>query len=92
MSEAPQPVARAEEHALPEIDRREVVARLLKIGAVSRRMHREVVGLQHGFGHWAGGRNAIGRGTSDATLRPALADPLAGQSLHKENCVTIRKA
>lgn len=59
---------------------------------VSRRMHREVVGLQHGFGHWAGGRNAVGRGTSDATLRPALADPLAGQSLHKENCVTIRKA
>jgi len=59
---------------------------------VSRRMHPEVVGLQHGFGHWAGGRNAVGRGTSDGNLRPTRSDPLSGQGLHKETCVTIRKA
>ncbi|GIW13281.1 MAG: hypothetical protein KatS3mg062_0720 [Tepidiforma sp.] len=59
---------------------------------LSRRMHPEVVGLQHGFGHWAGGRNAVGRGTADAVLRPTRADPLSGQGLHKETCVTLRKA
>jgi thiosulfate reductase/polysulfide reductase chain A len=59
---------------------------------VSRRMHPEVVGLQHGFGHWAGGRNAKGRGTADGNLRPTKADPLSGQAMHKENCVRVRKA
>lgn len=59
---------------------------------VSKRIHPEVVGLQHGFGHWAGGDNARGRGTSDGNLRPTKADPLSGQSLHKENCVRVRKA
>jgi thiosulfate reductase/polysulfide reductase chain A len=59
---------------------------------VTRRIHPEVVGLQHGFGHWAGGRNAKGRGTADSILRPTKADPLSGQALHKENCVRIRKA
>ncbi|MBN9392287.1 MAG: molybdopterin-dependent oxidoreductase [Chloroflexi bacterium] len=55
----------------------------------SKRMHREVVGLQHGFGHTALGRNAKGRGTSDAPLRPAKSDPLSGMALHKEACVRI---
>ena len=59
---------------------------------VSRRMHPEVVGLQHGFGHWALGKNAKGRGTADANLRPTRADSLSGQSLHKENSVRISKA
>ncbi len=58
----------------------------------TRRMHPEVVGLQHGFGHWAGGRNAVGRGTADAGLRPTRADPLSGQAIHKQTCVTLRKA
>jgi len=56
---------------------------------VSRRIHREVVGLQHGFGHRALGRLAKGRGTADGELRQAKADGLAGQSLHKETCVRI---
>jgi len=59
---------------------------------VSKRIHPEVVGLQHGFGHTALGKNAVGRGTSDAGLRPTKADPLSGQALHKETCVRIYKA
>lgn len=54
-------------------------------------IHPEVVGLQHGFGHWALGTVARGRGTSDAILRPCKADPLSGQALHKECCVKIHK-
>lgn len=59
---------------------------------VSRRIHPEVVGLQHGFGHKALGRNAKGRGTADGELRPVKADALSGQSLHKEACVRVRPA
>ncbi|MBI4246502.1 MAG: hypothetical protein HY614_04880, partial [Candidatus Rokubacteria bacterium] len=58
----------------------------------TKRMHPEVVGLQHGFGHWALGRLARGRGTSDSPLRPTKADPLSGQALHKEACVRITRA
>ncbi|MBI2964241.1 MAG: molybdopterin-dependent oxidoreductase [Deltaproteobacteria bacterium] len=59
--------------------------------AVSKRIHPEVVGLQHGFGHSALGALAKGRGTSDSTLRPTRADPLSGQALHKEACVRLRR-
>ncbi|MFN3486554.1 MAG: molybdopterin dinucleotide binding domain-containing protein, partial [Planctomycetota bacterium] len=57
---------------------------------VTKRIHPEVVGLQHGFGHTALGKRARGRGTSDAGLRPAVSDPLSGQALHKEACVRVR--
>jgi thiosulfate reductase/polysulfide reductase chain A len=59
---------------------------------VSRRIHPEVVGLQHGFGHRNLGRLAKGRGTADGVLRPLKADPLSGMALHKEACVSIRPA
>lgn len=59
---------------------------------VTRRIHPEVVGLQHGFGHTALGRNAQGRGTRDGLVRPTKADALSGMSLHKEACVTLRPA
>ena len=59
---------------------------------VSRRIHPEVVGLQHGFGHKALGSNATGRGTADGVLRPTKADALSGMSLHKEACVTLSPA
>lgn len=56
------------------------------------RMHPEVVGMQHGWGHTALGRNAKGRGTADGLLRPTKADPLSGMALHKEACVKVSKA
>jgi thiosulfate reductase/polysulfide reductase chain A len=59
---------------------------------ISKRIHPEVVGLQHGFGHSALGRLATGRGTSDSPLRPTKADPLSGQALHKEACVRVSKS
>lgn len=59
---------------------------------VSQGIHPEVVGLQHGFGHWALGEAAKGRGTSDSALRPTRADPIAGQAMHKQCCVRVYKA
>jgi thiosulfate reductase/polysulfide reductase chain A len=58
---------------------------------VTYRIHPEVVGLQHGFGHWALGQQARGRGTSDTALRPTRSDPLSGQALHKETCVRLTR-
>ena len=55
-------------------------------------MHPEVVGLQHGFGHWAQGSIAKGRGFSDSILRPTRADPLSGQAMNKQCCVKVYKA
>ena len=55
-------------------------------------IHPEVVGLQHGFGHWAQGEIAKGAGTSDTALRPCKADPLSGQAIHKQCCVKVYKA
>ena len=54
-------------------------------------IHPEVVGLQHGFGHWALGEAAKGRGTSDGVLRPTRAEPIGGQAIHKQCCVRIVK-
>ena len=58
---------------------------------VTQRIHPQVVGLQHGFGHTALGHQVAGRGTADAVLRPLKADPLSGMALHKEACVRIAK-
>ncbi|MBI4655766.1 MAG: molybdopterin-dependent oxidoreductase [Elusimicrobia bacterium] len=58
---------------------------------ITEGMHPEVVGLQHGFGHWALGNIAKGRGTSDAFLRPTVSCALSGQALHKECCVKVYK-
>ncbi len=58
---------------------------------ISQRIHPEVVGLQHGFGHWALGESASGRGSHDGWLRPAKSDSLSGQALHKECCVRVRR-
>jgi thiosulfate reductase / polysulfide reductase chain A len=58
---------------------------------LTRRMHEEVVGAQHGFGHKALGSNARGRGSAFAGLNIAKSDPLSGQAVHKEICVKVYK-
>ena len=62
------------------------------VAEVSRRIHPEVVGAQHGFGHTALGRVAKGRGTAFGDLNTVRYDPLSGQASHKEICVRVRKA
>jgi thiosulfate reductase/polysulfide reductase chain A len=59
---------------------------------VTPRIHPEVVGSQHGFGHTALGANAKGRGSNFSNLNVCLSDPLSGQALHKEVCVRLVKA
>jgi anaerobic selenocysteine-containing dehydrogenase len=59
---------------------------------VTTRIHPDVVGVQHGFGHTALGRLANGRGTGDSLLRPTKSDPLSGQAMHKEACVRLARA
>jgi thiosulfate reductase/polysulfide reductase chain A len=55
-------------------------------------IHPDVVGWQHGFGHWALGRVAKGKGTNTGQFLPTKSDPLSGQSLNKECCVRVYKA
>jgi thiosulfate reductase/polysulfide reductase chain A len=55
-------------------------------------IHPEVVGWQHGFGHWALGRVARGKGTADGQFNRTVSDPISGMALHKEVCVRIYKA
>lgn len=55
-------------------------------------IHPEVVGTQHGWGHWAMGRIAKGRGAHTGFLAQTKACPLSGQSLNKEICVRVFKA
>ena len=55
-------------------------------------MHPEVVGAQHGFGHWRLGKAAAGRGSSFGDLNTIAYDALSGQGLHKEICVKVYKA
>ena len=62
------------------------------VAEVTRRIHRQVVGAQHGFGHSALGRVARGRGSAFGSLNTVRYDPLSGQASHKEICVRVRKA
>jgi thiosulfate reductase/polysulfide reductase chain A len=87
--------ATAEKHGVRDGELVWVESRHGKVRATVRtttRIHPEVVGLQHGFGHTALGRLARGRGTGDSPLRPTKSDPLSGQASHKEACVRITRA
>jgi thiosulfate reductase/polysulfide reductase chain A len=55
-------------------------------------IHPEVVGTQHGWGHWAMGRTAKGRGAHTGFLAQPKTCPLSGQALNKEICVRVYKA
>ena len=59
---------------------------------LTRRMHPEVVGAQHGFGHTALGNRAKGRGSAFGSLNMTKSDPLSGMAAHKEVCVKVYKA
>lgn len=55
-------------------------------------MHPEVVGTQHGWGHWALGKTAKGRGVHTGFLAETKSCALSGQSLNKEICVRVYRA
>ncbi len=59
---------------------------------LTKRIHPEVIGSQHGFGHVALGRLAKGRGTNTGILNVCKSDPISGMAVHKEVCVKIYKA
>src|SRR3990172_12780478 len=54
------------------------------VAQLTMRMHPEVVGAQHGFGHPALGQGAKGRGSAFSDLNTIRYDPLAGQARHQE--------
>jgi anaerobic selenocysteine-containing dehydrogenase len=58
---------------------------------VTEGIHPEVVGWQHGFGHWGFGKVARGNGTADGQFNVTKSDPISGMALHKEVCVKVYK-
>lgn len=62
------------------------------LAQVTEGIHPQVVGWQHGFGHWGLGRFAKGKGTADGQFNKTVSDPLSGMALHKEVCVKVYRA
>jgi thiosulfate reductase/polysulfide reductase chain A len=58
---------------------------------VTRRIHTDVVGMVHGFGHWAGGKIAKGKGTNDGQFIPGKAERISGMAAHKDGAVRVYK-
>ncbi|MFB3853940.1 MAG: molybdopterin-dependent oxidoreductase [Vicinamibacterales bacterium] len=56
---------------------------------VTRRIHPDVVGMVHGFGHWAGGPFAEGKGTNDGQFVPGKAERLSGMAALKDGAVRV---
>jgi thiosulfate reductase/polysulfide reductase chain A len=59
---------------------------------VTERIHPEVVGMTHGFGHWGLGPVAKGKGTNDSQFVPGKAERISGMAAHKDGAVRVRKA
>ena len=59
---------------------------------LTKRIHPEVIGAQHGFGHEALGKAAKGRGVNTGILNLTKSDPLSGMAVHKEICVKVYRA
>ena len=51
----------------------------------------QTVGFVRGFGHWALGKVAQGRGAHDGWLLPGKAEVHSGQAVHKEVACRIYK-
>lgn len=59
---------------------------------VTRRIHPNVVGVVHGFGHWGLGPVAKGKGMNDSQFVPGKADPISGMAAHKDGAVKVYKS
>lgn len=64
---------------------------IVTIAKVTKRIHPEVVGAMHGFGHMSLGSQAVGKGANMGVLNISKSDPLSGMAVHKEVCVNIYK-
>ena len=53
------------------------------------RIHPDVVGMTHGFGHWGLGPVAKGKGINDSQFVPGKADPISGMAAHKDAAVRV---
>ncbi len=58
---------------------------------VTNRIHPDVVGMTHGFGHWASGPVAKGKGTNDTQFLAGKAEPISGMAAHKDGAVRVYK-
>ena len=58
---------------------------------LTARIHPDVVGMVHGFGHWGLGPVAKGKGTNDSQFVPGKADRISGMAAHKEAAVRVYK-
>jgi len=58
---------------------------------VTRRIHTDVVGMVHGFGHWAAGTLATGKGINDGQFIPGKAERICGMAAHKDGAVRVYK-
>ena len=58
---------------------------------VTSRIHPDVVGMTHGFGHTALGPIAKGKGTNDTQFVPGKVDPISGMAAHKDAAVRVYK-
>jgi thiosulfate reductase/polysulfide reductase chain A len=52
-------------------------------GRFTARIHPDVVGMAHGFGHCGSGSIAQGKGTNDTQFVPGRAEPISGMAVHK---------
>lgn len=59
---------------------------------VTKRIQKDTVGFFRGYGHWALGKVAKGRGAHDGWLLPGRAEHLSGQAVHKEVGCRVYKA
>jgi thiosulfate reductase/polysulfide reductase chain A len=58
---------------------------------VTRRIHTDVVGMVHGFGHWGAGQIAQGKGINDGQFVPGKAERICGMAAHKDGAVRVFK-
>jgi len=58
---------------------------------VTRRIHPDVVGMVHGFGHWELGSIAKGKGANDGQFIPGKAERISGMAALKDGAVKVSR-